>query len=215
MSSLGDWEKLAKMYLRQQDRSEWVIERNTAARNGIVAAAGWSDAQKMDDQFIAWQLLYVTFLSYRKTILDQVIEGAQDFATKAWKEIWKSYMIKDAVEGADLGNQMRAAKFFEGEFEAYIDKIVDLNLKLTSLNQMQPEMQLVNEVLQHMLAWTMHNKDSPSANAWSNFIDTFNKDRNVPARYKLSLLVTEGKSKERDIENAQAIAVSLKPGGKR
>eukprot|EP00961_Rhodomonas_salina_P079588 1069325-Rhodomonas_salina.1 len=71
---------------------------------------------------------------------------------------------------------MRLAKFFEGEFENYIDEIVDLNTKLASLNQAQPELQLVNEILQHMLAWTINKSDSPAANAWRNFIDTFNKD---------------------------------------
>lgn len=215
-SSLEAWEKLAKMYLRMKDSAEWVIERDTATRNGIVAAAGWSNEQKMDDQYISWQLLYVTFLPYRKTILDQVNEGTTDFATKAWKDVWKSYMIEDAVEGADLGNQMRAAKFFDGEFENYIDTITHLNHKLKSLNQAQPEAQLVNEILQHMLAWTINNKDTSSSNAWSNFIDTFNKNRANPLLYTLALLVTEGKAKERDIQNAQVIAASLsKHGGKR
>eukprot|EP00961_Rhodomonas_salina_P097066 1305669-Rhodomonas_salina.1 len=108
-------------------------------------------------------------------------------------------MIEDAVESADLGNKMRLVKFFEGEFENYIDEIVDLNIKLTSLSQNQPESQLVNEILQHMLAWTMNKSDSPVANAWSNFIDTFNKDRADPAKYTLPLLETEGKAKEHDI----------------
>eukprot|EP00961_Rhodomonas_salina_P147983 1992421-Rhodomonas_salina.1 len=111
---------------------------------------------------------------------------------------------------------MRLAKYFEGEFEHYIDEIVDLNIKLTSLNQAQPESQLVNEILQHMLAWTMNKSDSPAVNAWSNFIDTFNKDRADPARYTIALLESEGKAKERDIQNAQAIAATLsKAGGKR
>eukprot|EP00961_Rhodomonas_salina_P167367 2255304-Rhodomonas_salina.1 len=125
-------------------------------------------------------------------------------------------MIEDAVESADLGNRMRLAKFFEGEFEHYIDEIVDVNLKLTNLNQNQPEQQLVNEILQHMLAWTLNQSETPAANAWSNFIDTFNKERANPAKYTLVLLEYEGKAKERDIQNAQAIAATLgKTGGKR
>eukprot|EP00961_Rhodomonas_salina_P170800 2302905-Rhodomonas_salina.1 len=204
------------MYLHKQDCAEWVIELNTATRNGLIQAA-WTVQQRTDDQYTAYQLLYVTFLAHSKTILDKVKEGVGEFATQAWKDIWQSYMIKDAVESADLGNQMRLAKFFEGEFEVYIDTIVDLNIKLTSLNQVQPESQLVNEVFQHMLAWTMNHKESPSASAWSNFINTFNKDQADPAKYTLAALLETGrKAKEQDIQNAQVIAATLnKAVGKR
>eukprot|EP00961_Rhodomonas_salina_P073663 989983-Rhodomonas_salina.1 len=86
-SSLADRKKLAKMYLRKQDRAEWVIERDTATRNGLIQAA-WTVQMKMDDQYTAYQLLYVTFLLHHKTILNKVKEGIGDFATKAWKDIW-------------------------------------------------------------------------------------------------------------------------------
>eukprot|EP00961_Rhodomonas_salina_P174571 2354792-Rhodomonas_salina.3 len=89
----------------------------------------------MDDQYTAYQLLYVTFLVHHKTILDKARGGVGGFATQAWKDIWQSCMIEDAVESADLGNQMWLAKFFEGGFKVYIDTIVDLNIKLTSLSQ--------------------------------------------------------------------------------
>eukprot|EP00961_Rhodomonas_salina_P263780 3565149-Rhodomonas_salina.1 len=93
-SLLTDWEKLAKMYLRKQDRAEWVMESNNAASNAIISP-GWMAQQKMDDQYTAYQLLYVTFQPFRKTILDQVNEGANDsdLATQAWKDIWTSYVI--------------------------------------------------------------------------------------------------------------------------
>eukprot|EP00961_Rhodomonas_salina_P131851 1774676-Rhodomonas_salina.1 len=60
----------------------------------------------MDDQYTAYQLLYVTFfkLPHLKNILDKVKESIGNFATQAWKDIWQSYMIEDAVESADLGN---------------------------------------------------------------------------------------------------------------
>eukprot|EP00961_Rhodomonas_salina_P213123 2878342-Rhodomonas_salina.2 len=110
---------------------------------------------------------------------------------------------------------MRMAKFFEGEFKRYNDEIVNLNIKLTSLNQAQPASPLVNEILQHMLAWMMNRSESLAANSWSNFIDTFNKDSADPAKYTLPLLETEGKAKEHDIQNEQAITVTLgKEGGK-
>eukprot|EP00961_Rhodomonas_salina_P162847 2193851-Rhodomonas_salina.1 len=67
-----------------------------------------------------------------------------------------------------------------------------------------------------MLVWTMNKSESPAANAWSNFIYTFNKDSTDPAKYTLTLLETEGKAKEHDIQNAQAITATLsKAGGKR
>eukprot|EP00961_Rhodomonas_salina_P069571 933986-Rhodomonas_salina.3 len=192
------------MYLRQQDRAEWVIESDTATRNELISP-DWTVQQRTEDQYTAYQLLYVTFLTHSKTILDKVRKGIGDFVTQAWKDNWQSYMIKDAVESADLGNKMRLAKYFEGEFEHYISEIVDLNIKLTSVNQAQPEAQLVNEILQHML----NQSESPVVNAWSNFIDTFNKDRANPARYTLPLLETEGKAKEHNIQNVQTITVTL------
>eukprot|EP00961_Rhodomonas_salina_P278324 3760634-Rhodomonas_salina.1 len=150
------------MYLCKQERAEWVIERDTATRNGLIQAA-WTAQMKTDDQYTAYQLIYVTFLKHCKNILDQVKEGVGDFAMQAWKDIWQSYMIEDAVESADLGNKMRLAKFFEGEFKNYINEIVNLNTKLASLNQAQPESQLVNEILQHMLEWMMNKSDSPDS----------------------------------------------------
>eukprot|EP00961_Rhodomonas_salina_P119491 1607950-Rhodomonas_salina.3 len=53
---LADWEKLAKMYLCKQDRAEWVIEHNTATRNGLILAA-WTLQMRMDNQYTAYQLL--------------------------------------------------------------------------------------------------------------------------------------------------------------
>eukprot|EP00961_Rhodomonas_salina_P001654 23025-Rhodomonas_salina.1 len=47
-SSLADWEKLAKMYLHKQDSAEWVIERDSAKRNGLFQAA-WTVQQRTDD----------------------------------------------------------------------------------------------------------------------------------------------------------------------
>eukprot|EP00961_Rhodomonas_salina_P079589 1069325-Rhodomonas_salina.2 len=80
------------MYLCKQYRAEWVIERDTATRNGLIQAA-WTEQMKTDDQYTAYQLLYVTFLQHHQNFLDKVKEGVGDFATQAWKDVWQSYMI--------------------------------------------------------------------------------------------------------------------------
>eukprot|EP00961_Rhodomonas_salina_P195897 2644321-Rhodomonas_salina.3 len=150
----------------------------------------------------------------RKAVGPEQISSLDAAADENGQSVY-SLSASDAVKSADLGNQMRLVKFFKGEFKNYIDTILDLNIKLTLLNQVQPEERLVNEILQHMLVWTMNHKESPSVNSWSNFINTFNKDSTDPARYTMVLLESERKAKEHDIQNAQAIAVTLNKVGRK
>eukprot|EP00961_Rhodomonas_salina_P061874 830835-Rhodomonas_salina.1 len=64
----------------------------------------------------------------------------------------------------------------------------------------------VADILQHILAWCMTNKDDAAAGAWHNFVDNFNQQHRDKPTYVLTHLSLEGKLKERDIENAKAIA---------
>ena len=113
-ASLDTWEKMAKLYLRRQNDSQWTLERNDARRNATLAANNWTAAQQLEDQWKAWDLLYTTFEPYKQTILNAANEGVGTWATDAWKHIYAEYLGDANIEIADLDTELRDAKVFHG-----------------------------------------------------------------------------------------------------
>eukprot|EP00961_Rhodomonas_salina_P178504 2407743-Rhodomonas_salina.1 len=112
---------------------------------------------------------------------------------------------------------MREAKHFKGEFTKYIAEIDAIYTEQKNLNCQEGMTCFVADILQHILAWCMTNKDNAAAGAWHNFVNNFNQQHRNKQTYVLTHLSREGKFKERDIENAKVItqATSGKNTGKR
>mmetsp|Transcript_46512 Transcript_46512/g.95137 ORF Transcript_46512/g.95137 Transcript_46512/m.95137 type:complete len:166 (-) Transcript_46512:4210-4707(-) len=133
-SGLETWEVEAKFYLENTDQVSWVLERDAATRNAILAAnAAWTNAEKIGDQDKGFQLLWHTFKGTKKNILDCTTPGVGLWCTDTWKEIWKDFMGEKHLEIAELLNGLLAAKKFSGEFRTYIDKIDTIHQRMTEL----------------------------------------------------------------------------------
>ena len=214
-ADLLDWEKKATFYLRRQLEADWTLIRDDARRANKIKPA-WTNGDKESDQQLCWELLWHTFHPYKSTLLEKHEQHEGDyanhpeFATDAWKAIFRDYMGDDSVESMDLGTQLRDAKFFSGEFDAYIDHIIDLQRRLTTLNQNIPENQLVSDIIAHILSYAIKSKDP----AWHNFVDNFDQINRGRATFTLDELRTAGKMKAKQIHAAESID-SGKAGGKR
>jgi len=214
-ADLLDWEKKATFYLRRQLEADWTLIRDDARRANRIKPA-WTNGDKESDQQLCWELLWHTFHPYKSTLLEKHEQHEGDyanhpeFATDAWKAIFRDYMGDDSVESMDLGTQLRDAKFFSGEFDTYIDNIIDLQRRLTTLNQNIPENQLVSDIIAHILSYAIKNKDP----AWHNFVDNFDQINRGRVTFNLDELRTAGKMKAKQIHAAESIE-SGKAGGKR
>ena len=216
-AALEKWEKQASFYLRRQDRAEWTIIRNDADRAAAKNPA-WSADVQNEDQWKLWEIVYDTFIPFKREIVMGVVEeSGPEWATKAYKAIWDDYMLGETVESNELDSRMREAKHFKGEFTKYIAEIDAIYTEQKNLNCQEGMTRFVADILQHILAWCMTNKDDAAAGAWHNFVDNFNQQHRDKPTYVLTHLSREGKLKERDIENAKAIAqaASGKNTGKR
>ena len=207
-ADLDDWEILAKFYLDRQaavyskpswtlirDDDERAIERNPLSSDEIRKA-----------QRSCWELLFQTFYKYKKTVLTEHAKHVSspahpEWATEAWKAIYKDYAGNVAVEVLQLTTQLNTAKYFTGEFDVWIDNIINIQEKLTALKQGVFEPQLVSDVLTHMQYYVQNSHD-PN---WANFPGNFRRDHLGKATYTLSELKEAGKVEQAIIESARAI----------
>ena len=173
-ADLDNWEKLASFYLdRQSKNSSWTLIRDDAARTAKMNA-GWSAEMIQADQSLCWELLWQTFFQYKKTVLIEHLKYEKNpahpqWATQAWKSLYAEYAGNEAVEVLQLTTKLNMAKYFTGEFDDWIDNIINIQEKLKALKQGVNESQLVSDVLTHMQHYLQTSHDSNWANFPGNF----------------------------------------------